>query len=187
MEEQRADRYHGTYTIPLGRHGRHATSALPTLITASASKARQLLHHFNPASRSLFPQPKHHHPPGSGLQSKLKPPPPRPSLSGRADTSTEARAKMDKVAVGRVRRGKSISRPGFAHLPHLCNLARSTNVAQLTVASQPSVTLVVLSVCPLACALSPHHHKQPLSQPACFSPLPPPCSASPSICSISIV
>lgn len=71
-------------------------------------------------------------PPGAGLQSKLKPPPSRPSLllDGHKHTSNEreraARAGT-RLGVGRVRRGgkESPSPDRLAHLPHLCNLARS--------------------------------------------------------------
>lgn len=57
--------------------------------------------------------------------------------------------------------GKSISRP-TAHLPHLCNLACSTNTPV------PYLHVVVVWLSP-AYPFSPHHHDQPASQ----SPLSP--------------
>lgn len=70
-------------------------------------------------------------PPGAGLQSKLKPPPSRPSLllDGHKHTSNERESSTGRNKVG----GRQSSKGGkespspdrLAHLPHLCNLARS--------------------------------------------------------------
>lgn len=62
----------------------------------------------------------------------------KPSLLDKQAHKHRGTGRKDKVAVGRVRRGKSISRPA-AHLPHLCD----PSPARPNVPSEPFVVLIV--------------------------------------------